>query len=645
MNESPMRPRTALIPLLNVSAAPDLLALAASLIAGSDRYLPHAARIVVLAVVRVPEDEPPAEARNMARAYRAMLGYLPPTAGPWQPEDAPPAGEPPPQVPVHALIKVAPSLEHGIREAVTSEMADLLLLYWKGHANNPAQHVFGGTLDALLKNPPCNLLLARGGRWQAARRIVLPLRGGPGAELALETGLSLARPLAARVTVLHSVPTGESRTERDAPYLALQHRLQREAPDLAVEQVFTLTPDVPTLIADQVGPGDLVILGMADRGAHERLRRGPILSTILTPPERPVLLARAASRMDLAAYYARLKAAPEVAWSAEQWFVENTYRAEEFADPARWQADRRERQAHVTVVAPTYNDAGRITSLLMALRHGLQGEPAAPMIDETLVVDAGSRDNTPALAAAQNVPVLRPGPRSGPRPGPAALLRDALNVAMGDIVVWLDPKAGHLQPGYVPALVGPLLRDPNVLLVKPFWRAYDEEEQEADAAERGDTRFTQITVEDMLTYPVSQLMDVPPASWLRAFYPRLGALVSPLGRIFAARVSLLRELLPLLERFEAAAEADHDGRSGYSPGVAFLLGIVLETATRHGARAVAQVEMRRRARGDSVTVPSHEARHLGHIGEMLAFIATRPDTVHRRAAIHELRDRIFTMSA
>ena len=645
MNEPIMRPRTALIPLLNVSAAPDLLALAASLIAGSDRYLPHAARIVVLAVVRVPEDEPPAEARSMARAYRAMLGYLPPTVGPWQREDAPTTGDPPPQVPVHTLIKVAPSLEHGIREAVSSEMADLLLLYWKGHANNPEQHVFGGTLDALLKNPPCNLLIARGGHWQAARRIVLPLRGGPAAELALETGLSLARPLGAGVTLLHSVPTGESRTERDAPYLALQQRLQQEAPDLSLEQVFTLTPDVPTLVAGQVAPSDLVILGMADRGAHERLRRGPILSTILTPPERPVLLARAAGRMDVAAYYARLKSAPEVAWSAEQWFVENTYRADEFADPERWQADRRERQAHVTVVVPTYNDASRITPLLLALRRGLQGEPDSPMIDETLVVDAGSRDNTPALAAAQKAPVLRPGPRSGPRPGPAALLRDALNVAMGDIVVWLDPKAGHLQPGYVPALVGPLLRDPNVLLVKPFWRSYEQEEHETDAAERGDTRFTKITVEDMLAYPVSQLMDVPLASWLRAFYPRLGALVSPLGRIFAARVSLLRELLPLLERFEADAEADQDRRPGYSPGVAFLLGILLETAARHGARAVAQVEMRRRARGDSGAVPSHEARHVGPIGEMLAFIATRPDTVHRQAAIHELRDRIFTMSA
>src|SRR3954449_11543352 len=71
------RPRTVLLPLLNLTVATDLLTVAASLIAGPERFLPRSARVLVLAVVTVPEGQPPAEGRAMARAYRAMLSYLP----------------------------------------------------------------------------------------------------------------------------------------------------------------------------------------------------------------------------------------------------------------------------------------------------------------------------------------------------------------------------------------------------------------------------------------------------------------------------------------------------------------------------------------------------------------------------------------
>ena len=38
----------------------------------------------------------------------------------------------------------------------------------------------------------------------------------------------------------------------------------------------------------------------------------------------------------------------------------------------------------------------------------------------------------------------------------------------GDLVVWLDPKAGRLSTRLVPMLTAPLLTDPDVRLVKPF---------------------------------------------------------------------------------------------------------------------------------------------------------------------------------
>ncbi|HUS15972.1 MAG TPA: universal stress protein, partial [Chloroflexia bacterium] len=251
------RPCTVLVPLLNLSMAPEALSLAASLIAGPEPFLPQRARVVVLAVVTVPEGQPPADGRNMARAYRAMLGYLPATVT----AAGTPPGEPALQVPVDTLIKVAPRPSQAIREAVNSEHADLLLVPWKGRPSDAEHYVFGRTLDELIAAPPCNVLLVRSSHWATAPRVLLPLRGGPAAELALDTGLQLAGRLGIGVTVVHGVPRARSAGSRqrddDAPYLALQARMVGQVgTGRPVEQVITQAADVAAFVQQQAGPDD-----------------------------------------------------------------------------------------------------------------------------------------------------------------------------------------------------------------------------------------------------------------------------------------------------------------------------------------------------------------------------------------------------
>ncbi len=648
------RPQTVLLPLLNLSVAPDLLSLAATLLAGPERVLPRAARVLVLAVVVVPPGRPPAEGQGMARAYRALLGYLPSKAA-----AAGASGDvPPPEAAVHGIIKVAATVEQGIREAAAAEQADLLLLHWKGYAHNPERHVFGQTLDALLQQPPCNLLLARMGRWQDVERILLPLRGGPNAELALDAGVDLAARLDVRVTVLHGVPraqpTAAGRRGRDAPYLALQQRLEQlaTAGPVALEQVFTLDTDVPGKVSRALRPGNLVIVGTPDAGPDEPLVQTTMLTTVLRAPDRPVLIARAARRLDLTTYRAHVAGrGPEPA--PEQWFVEKTYRQDEFADVGRWSEARATRQAHISIVLPTRNDETRIVSLLLGLRNALQIHPEAPLADEILVVDGASEDNTAALAAGQGVPVLRvaPGPARGHGtrgavPGPALLLRQALNLALGDILVWLDPKVGKLHPSYIPALVGPLLHDPAVLLVKPFWAAPGNPDAEAEPTEHPEPRFAPVGLADLHDLSLQQLARVPIYSWMRVFRPGLGAVINPLGNVFAARVSLLREVLGTLEEAENVGLGEND--HGVHPGqrVAFAGGLVLETAALHGTRAIAQVEMQLVDRGRSAhLIASPDMRQLRQIADLLALLAARHDLAVQREVIQGLRARIMRASA
>src|SRR5829696_5146880 len=116
-----LQPRTVLVPLLNLSVATELVHLAAALVAGMDGVPPAEGRVIVLGVVEVPRDSPLSDGMNIARAYRALLSFLPNEV-----LIEPAAGGAPCTVPVHHMVRVAHSVAEGIRDGVGSTEADLL---------------------------------------------------------------------------------------------------------------------------------------------------------------------------------------------------------------------------------------------------------------------------------------------------------------------------------------------------------------------------------------------------------------------------------------------------------------------------------------------------------------------------------------
>lgn len=93
---------------------------------------------------------------------------------------------------------------------------------------------------------------------------------------------------------------------------------------------------------------------------------------------------------------------------------------------------------NVSVIIPTYNEAGSIASLIQQLRH----YDAAGAV-EILVVDAGSSDNTMELAQMAGATVLR-----APKAGRAAQMNYGARQASGDILYFVHADVG-IHPGYV----------------------------------------------------------------------------------------------------------------------------------------------------------------------------------------------------
>jgi glucosyl-3-phosphoglycerate synthase len=180
--------------------------------------------------------------------------------------------------------------------------------------------------------------------------------------------------------------------------------------------------------------------------------------------------------------------------------------------------------ACATVVIPALNEAARIADVV---RYALSD----PATSEVIVVDDSSTDDTPGLAARAGATVI-----TSSMLGKGASMKDGLQRADCELLVFLDGDLSGLEPGIVSRLVQPLLQDEADFVKARFGRVGG--------------RVTELTAKPML----------------QVFFPELAHFAQPLGGLIAARKTLLGQL-----QFEA----------GYGVDVALLI-----DAWRAGARLV-----------------------------------------------------------
>lgn len=222
-------------------------------------------------------------------------------------------------------------------------------------------------------------------------------------------------------------------------------------------------------------------------------------------------------------------------------------------------ADKARSASRISLVIPARNEADTVGGIIHALSGALQKD--APLLDEIIVIDSDSTDDTAGVAARAGAAVYRAGDivaALGSRPGKGEALWKSLFVADGDLLVFVDGDLTDWGPHFVTGLLGPLLADDSVQLVRA---AYTRIRTDADGTVSADGgRLTELVARPLLSL----------------YWPELTGVAQPLAGEWAVRRSLMEELsVPV--------------------GYGVELSTLLDTASRHGLDAIAQVHLGRRA--------------------------------------------------
>ena len=239
--------------------------------------------------------------------------------------------------------------------------------------------------------------------------------------------------------------------------------------------------------------------------------------------------------------------------AARTWFTRRTTAASDWPR-ARVQAHKGDQR--VTVIIPARDEEATVGAIVAAIRAELMSG-STPLVDDLVVVDSDSSDATARVAreaGARVVATTEVLPDIPTVAGKGEAMWRGLAATEGDVVVFLDADLRSFTPDYVVALLGPILSEPSVHLVKA---CYDRP-LVSDGGRRvmGGGRVTELVARPLLNL----------------HWPELAGVAQPLAGEYAVRRELI-ESLPI--------------PCGY--GVEFAL--LVDTAAKLGLDAVAQVDL------------------------------------------------------
>ncbi len=255
-------PYRVLLPLANPRTARDLVRIGSGLANG------RPTEITALGIVEVPEGVSLSEGAHQARTSRRLLQRVLDFGD----EEG---------VELRTMVRIGRRASDGVIEAVTEEGSDLVIFGWGGPptpsqaaraeagaaeallsgAEPRAPAVFTTTIDAVVRESPCDIAVVKQRGLDKVESILVPVRGGPHAELAIRLARDLGKRFGAQVVVMHIVPKGIGERALAREQAALDAFVREHGGGKRVKGLLKEGTSVRTTIIREAANHDLVVMG------------------------------------------------------------------------------------------------------------------------------------------------------------------------------------------------------------------------------------------------------------------------------------------------------------------------------------------------------------------------------------------------
>lgn len=206
-----------------------------------------------------------------------------------------------------------------------------------------------------------------------------------------------------------------------------------------------------------------------------------------------------------------------------KWVRERTYDAGDFALAMVLLQNKRKLNIKVDVILPALNEEktiGKVIETAMEVRN-------SGIIDNIIVIDSGSVDNTVKIAKSYNLPVFvhqEIEPDLGSYSGKGEAIFKSYFISNADILAWVDTDIENITPTFFYGLIGPMFFDSDIKFVKGYYARPIR--VETRGVELGGGRVTEI-----LARP-----------WINLHFPNLAGYIQPLAGTVAIYRSFFERL-------------------------------------------------------------------------------------------------------